>query len=52
MYEGLIKRVFTIPFINMVGVWIIVYYQISSNHHYNSKGETYKSISGSVSVYK
>ena len=34
----------------MIGVWIIVYYQVTSHNHNRYRGGTYKSISGSVSV--
>ena len=46
------KKIFTIPFMTCLGVWIIVYYQFTSHHHYQDSGgvRTYKSISGSVSV--
>ena len=43
------KKVFTIPVLTMIGVWIIVYFQVTSHNHYGNGG-TYKSISGSVSV--
>ena len=48
-YSKFLKKVFTIPFLTMIGVWIIVYYQVTSHNHYINGG-TYKSISGSVSV--
>jgi len=44
-----IKKVFTVPVLTMIGVWIIVYFQVTSHNHYGNGG-TYKSISGSVSV--
>ena len=28
-----LKRVFTIPFLTMLGVWILVYYQFMSHSH-------------------
>ncbi len=43
------KKVFTVPVLTMIGVWIIVYFQVTSHNHYGNGG-TYKSISGSVSV--
>ena len=48
-YSKLLKKVFTVPVLTMIGVWIIVYYQVTSHNHYRNGG-TYKSISGSVSV--
>ena len=30
------KKVFTIPVLTMIGVWIIVYYQISIHSHHHS----------------
>ena len=44
------KIVFTVPVLTMIGVWIIVYYQVTSHNHYSRGGGTYKSISGSVRV--
>ena len=49
-YSKELKKVFTIPFLTMIGVWIIVYYQVTSHNHNRYRGGTYKSISGSVSV--
>ena len=44
------KKVFTVPVLTMIGVWIIVYYQVTSHNHSRYSSGTYKSISGSVSV--
>ena len=52
MFARWVNRVFSIPSFTMLGVWILVYYQVTSHNHYqDSRGVgTYKSISGSVSV--
>ena len=47
-YSKELKKVFTIPFLTMIGVWIIVYFQLTSHYHYRIGG-TYKYIRGSVS---
>ena len=47
------KKIFTIPFMTCLGVWIIVYYQFTSHYH-RGIGKTIKYswgyISGSVNV--
>jgi hypothetical protein len=48
-FSKLLKKVFTVPVLTMIGVWIIVYYQITSHEHYYKRNGTYKNISGSVS---
>ena len=42
------KKVFSIPFFTMLGVWILVYYQVSSHYH-TGIGKTYQFIRGYVS---
>ena len=44
-----LKRVFTVPVLTMIGIWIIVYYQISSHNHYI---KLTKSTSSSPYVYQ
>ena len=43
------KKVFTVPVLTMIGIWIIVYYQISSHNHYI---KLTKSTSSSPYVYQ
>ena len=33
-YQILRKKVFSIPFFTMLGIWILVYYQFMSHFHY------------------
>ena len=48
------KKIFTIPFMTCLGVWIIVYYQFTSHYH-RGIGKTIKYsrgyISGEVGIY-
>ena len=32
-YQRLRKKVFSIPFFTMLGIWILVYYQVTSHFH-------------------
>ena len=52
-YSKELKKVFTIPFLTMIGVWIIVYYQFTSHYH-KGIGRTIQYsrgyVSGNVSV--
>ena len=29
----MIKKLFSIPFLTMLGIWILVYYQVTSHYH-------------------
>ena len=37
-FQRLIKKVFSIPFLTMLGIWIIAYYQITSHYHPTTNG--------------
>ena len=37
-FQRLIKKVFSIPFLTMMGIWIIVYYQVTSHYHPQTNG--------------
>ena len=37
-FQRLRKKVFSIPFLTMLGIWIIVYYQVTSHYHPKSNG--------------
>ena len=32
-FQRLRKKVFSIPFLTMLGIWILVYYQVTSHYH-------------------
>ena len=32
-FQRLRKKVFSIPFLTMLGIWILVYYQFTSHYH-------------------
>ena len=35
------KKIFSIPFLKMLGIWIIVYYQFTSHFHHPGNGIEY-----------
>ena len=38
IYFHYIKKVFTVPVLTMLGIWILVYYQVTSHYHKYSYG--------------
>ena len=46
-FQRLRKKVFSIPFLTMFGIWILVYYQVTSHYH-TGIGKTFQFVRGNV----